>query len=199
MSDGADNLCFGSKSRHLGVRATRGPCAQKPNSSNNSMPVCASGRNPRFRLTKIINYAIPNRLDSARGADRDRHEREAGCDGRGLYRRTCDTIADGGGVWSWHPWAGAKPVDDESVGDGDYEVTDTGESSHNAVNTIAQGKPDCFGVPVVTNSCAFFVAHEAAGAQNTRFSLRPLHFEGRDARKTWARSRREPRAWESAV
>jgi hypothetical protein len=28
-------------------------------------------------------------------------------------------------------------------GDGDYEVTDTGESAHNAVKTIAQGKPDC--------------------------------------------------------
>jgi hypothetical protein len=27
-------------------------------------------------------------------------------------------------------------------GDGDYEVTDTGESAHNAVNTIAQGKPE---------------------------------------------------------
>jgi hypothetical protein len=26
-------------------------------------------------------------------------------------------------------------------GDGDYEVTDTGESTHNAVNTIAQGRP----------------------------------------------------------
>jgi len=28
-------------------------------------------------------------------------------------------------------------------GDGDYEVTDTGESAHNAVKTIAQEKPDC--------------------------------------------------------
>jgi hypothetical protein len=28
------------------------------------------------------------------------------------------------------------------AGDGDYEVTDTGESAHNAVNTIAQGKPE---------------------------------------------------------
>src|ERR1700757_3059874 len=62
-------------------------------------------------------------------------------------------------------------------GDGDYEVTDTGESTRISVNTIAQGRPDCFGVPVVTNSCAFFVAHEAAGAQNTRSSLRPLSLE----------------------
>jgi hypothetical protein len=27
--------------------------------------------------------------------------------------------------------------------DGDYEVTDTGESTRISVNTIAQGKPDC--------------------------------------------------------
>jgi hypothetical protein len=27
------------------------------------------------------------------------------------------------------------------AGDGDYEVTDTGESTYNAVNTIAQGRP----------------------------------------------------------
>ena len=38
-------------------------------------------------------------------------------------------LADGEVVWSWHPSAGAKPVDDESAGDGDYDVTDTGEST----------------------------------------------------------------------
>jgi hypothetical protein len=50
-------------------------------------------------------------------------------------------IADGEGVWSWHPWAGAKSAEDHSAGDGDYQVTDTGESTYNAVNTIAQGRP----------------------------------------------------------
>src|SRR5262245_59482800 len=43
---------------------------------------------------------------------------------------------------------------------------------------IAQGMPDCFGEPVVTNSCAFYVAHEAAGASITRHSLRPLIIRG---------------------
>jgi hypothetical protein len=33
--------------------------------------------------------------------------------------------------------------------------------------------------PVVTNSCAFFTAHEAAGATSIRSSLRPLISEGR--------------------
>ena len=36
-----------------------------------------------------------------------------------------------------------------------------------------------FGVSVVSNSCAFYFAHEAAGAQSIRHSLRPLDFEGR--------------------
>ena len=45
--------------------------------------------------------------------------------------------------------------------------------------TIAQGVPDRFGEPVVTTLVCFFVfANEAAGAQNTRHSLRPLFFRG---------------------
>ncbi len=43
--------------------------------------------------------------------------------------------------------------------------------------TIAQGMPDRFGGPVVTNSCAFYFAHEAAGEPNARHSLRPLALE----------------------
>jgi hypothetical protein len=44
--------------------------------------------------------------------------------------------------------------------------------------TVAQGMPDRFGEPVVVNSCAFYFAREAAGAPDTRHSLRPLHEEG---------------------
>src|SRR4051794_11372216 len=40
--------------------------------------------------------------------------------------------------------------------------------------TIVQGMPDCCGEPVVTNSCAFLFAREAAGALGIRHSLRPL-------------------------
>ena len=43
--------------------------------------------------------------------------------------------------------------------------------------TIAQGMPDDGVVPVVTNSCAFLLAREAAGARRTRHSLRPLYSE----------------------
>src|ERR1700730_1753761 len=45
--------------------------------------------------------------------------------------------------------------------------------------TIAQGRSDCFGEPVVTTLvCLFHFACEAAGAASTRLSLRPLLFEG---------------------
>jgi hypothetical protein len=58
------------------------------------------------------------------------------------------------------------------------KVMDTGESTTNAVNTIAQGRPVAPVEPVVTNSCAFYTAHEAAGATSIRSSLRPLYLEG---------------------
>jgi hypothetical protein len=40
----------------------------------------------------------------------------------------------------------------------------TRESAEQAVKTIAQGMPALAGEPVVTNSCAFYFAREAAGA-----------------------------------
>ena len=55
------------------------------------------------------------------------------------------------------------------VHQGEYEA---------AVNTIAQGMSDRFGVPVVTTRVLSTFAHEAAGAPDTRHSLRPLVFEG---------------------
>jgi len=49
-------------------------------------------------------------------------------DAIGFARRTM-SIADGKAVWSWHPWAGVKRASDCLARDGDYEVTDTGEST----------------------------------------------------------------------
>jgi hypothetical protein len=40
--------------------------------------------------------------------------------------------------------------------------------------------PGCSGVTVVTNSYAFFIACEAAGALRARHSLRPLIFSGQE-------------------
>jgi hypothetical protein len=44
------------------------------------------------------------------------------------WHRTDGRAADGEAVWSWRPWAGAKSAIG-LAGDGDYEVTDTGEST----------------------------------------------------------------------
>jgi hypothetical protein len=49
----------------------------------------------------------------------------------------------------------------------------TKESAKETVKTIAQGMPDDSGEPVVSNSCAFYFAHEAAGATGARHSLCP--------------------------
>jgi len=51
--------------------------------------------------------------------------------------------------------------------------------------------PGVSGVTVVTNSCAFYFAHEAAGASGARHSLRPLFFEGQGSYTTRALARRE--------
>jgi hypothetical protein len=48
--------------------------------------------------------------------------------------------ADGEGVWSWHPWAGAKPSGESLLATVTNKVMDTGESTRISRNTIAQGK-----------------------------------------------------------
>jgi hypothetical protein len=47
--------------------------------------------------------------------------------------------ADGEGVWSWHPWAGAKSANDDLQATVTNKVMDTGESTPISVKTIAQG------------------------------------------------------------
>jgi hypothetical protein len=54
----------------------------------------------------------------------------------------------------------------------------SGESTKETVKTIVQGRPGDLGEPVVTNACAFYTTHAAAGATGTRLSLRPLFSEG---------------------
>jgi len=62
-----------------------------------------------------------------------------------------------------------------------------GESTKQAEKTTACGTPDVSGAFVVTNSCAFCFAHEAADAPRVRRSARPLIWRGRSvSRKTRA-------------
>src|SRR5882724_7203801 len=74
------------------------------------------------------------------------------------------------------PIVGVKPVR-RSAGDGVKKRGHRGEREVSR-KTIARGMPGCSGVTVVTNSCAFFTACEAAGALRTRHSLRPLFSRG---------------------
>jgi hypothetical protein len=104
-------------------------------------------------------------------------KRGAGCDGRGGFKRRMK------------PWRTAKscgpdtPTLVSSLLD-DQQATVAKEPGHRGEheisrNTIAQGVPDCFGVPVVTCSCAFFICTRGCGCLlSTRHSLRPLFFEG---------------------
>jgi len=57
--------------------------------------------------------------------------------------------------------------------------------------TIARGMPGDSGVTVVTNACAFYTAHAAAGAPSARHSLRPLMSEGGIFQEKLARKRRD--------
>ena len=60
-------------------------------------------------------------------------------------------------------------------GDGGKKARLTGESTKEAVKTIARGMPGETGVTVVTTLvCSFHFACEAAGASRARHSLRPL-------------------------
>src|SRR5579871_1097257 len=97
------------------------------------------------------------------------------------------TQADGEVVWSWHPDADVKPARCSRI-PLVTEATKPGLRGEHEGNrkTIAQGMPECFGEPVVTNSYAFLFACEAAGASRTRHSLRPL-LEGHCCRTTRAK------------
>jgi hypothetical protein len=69
--------------------------------------------------------------------------------------------ADGQGVWSWRPDAGVKSAI-RSAGDGGKRARSPGEHVI-GVKTIAQGRPDQFGEPAVTNSCAFYFRTRGCG------------------------------------
>jgi hypothetical protein len=54
-----------------------------------------------------------------------------------------------------------------------------GRARRKPLKPFAQGMPECFGEPVVTNLRVLYSTRKAAGELITRHSLRPLFFEGR--------------------
>jgi hypothetical protein len=93
-------------------------------------------------------------------------------------RKTSETGADGEIVWSWRPDAGVKLCETFIERRWLKSPVHRGEREDKPLKPIAQGMPDCFGEPVVTNACAFYTARAAAGAPNTRHSLRPPFLRG---------------------
>ena len=82
--------------------------------------------------------------------------------------------ADGKGVWSRSPDAGIKFAEDTRQATVAIKPGHRGERAISR-KTIAQGRPECFGVPVFSRVLStFHLAHEAAGAACIRLSLRPL-------------------------
>jgi hypothetical protein len=134
------------------------------------VPICR--RRAALLKTRIMAIipAVPPRHEGRCASSRTR----GGMRWTRSHCQTCNANVDGEGVWSWHPWAGAKPANDDLQATVTNKVMDTGESTFISRNTIAQGRPDVSAMPVVTNSCAYLTAHEAAGAASTRSSLRPL-------------------------
>ena len=65
--------------------------------------------------------------------------------------------------------------------------------------TIARGMPGVSGVTVVTNACAFYTPHAAAGASSARHSLRPLISESGTEAKLARNARRDRETMAAAV
>jgi hypothetical protein len=103
-----------------------------------------------------------------RGAYRDRHERGVRCGGRGWHQVRCkargrmEPPADGEVVWFWHPDADAKSAN-TIRGRRWQESPVTGKSTKETVKTIAQGRPDCLGEPVVTKLVCFLFCTRGCG------------------------------------
>ena len=117
-----------------------------------------------------------------------RHERGAGCDGRGSVDTTGDVAADGEVVWSWRPDAGAKSVD-RTADDGGKRARSPGRARISR-KTIAQGRPDDPPVPVVLPR-AFFVARGPWVRWAPGLPCALCFFEGLVLQTTRARKRAE--------
>ena len=104
-------------------------------------------------------------------------------------RRRCVELAYGEIVWSWSPDAGIKRVD--SFHARRWLTSRTPGRARRQI--IAQGRPECFGVPVFTR------VRFALSAVHTRLrvrpcirpSLRPLYFRGTTTRHHSGKSCRE--------
>src|SRR5581483_90586 len=117
----------------------------------------------------VIVFARPA---SPRGALRHRHETlGAGCDGRFSRQLRMTGETDGKSVWSWHPDAGVKFVDDSCGRRGLKSPAPRGERAISRKPLRRECR--CFGVPAAFSFCM-----RAAGATGASGAPCTLFFGG---------------------
>ena len=128
---------------------------QHPRQSSAPNSACPDGQ--------IIFRSPPVSRPIKRGVSRSSRTLGAGCDGRcGITRRVMPSRRRSRVVLMPRRWHHARGRCFRIARDGDKKPDHQGERGISR-HTIAQGMPDCCGVPVVTNSCVLFFTHEAAG------------------------------------
>jgi hypothetical protein len=148
-----------------------------------------------FLLTQITGLWSSSR--PKRGAFRDRHEREAGCGGRGCAFDEQRSIRGRRGRVVLTPRCWRQVCAEVSARRRDNKPV-TEESAKETVKTIARGMPDVSGVTVVTNACAYYQCARGCGrAERPAFpasllgSPCALFYEGRNEQ---AKPRAKPAA-----
>ena len=140
--------------------------------------VCPVPFSKIFRFRRRANQIYNSRRPVPQRGVAQRHERGAGCGGRGCAfgRRALRRTEKSCGpdtptlVSSLRMQVRRRRWQESPV---------AGESTKETVKTIARGMPGVSGVTVVTTLvCYQHTAHEAAGASSARHSLRPLISEG---------------------
>jgi hypothetical protein len=127
-----------------------------------------------FHQPSTSGSFAPSRLGK-RGVCAIVTKREAGCDGRGPRQKTNDVVRGRRSRVVLTPRRWCQVLEKQASQGRRWQTSPvTGESTKETVKTIAQGRPGDLGEPVVTNACAFYTTHAAAGATGTRLSLRPL-------------------------
>jgi hypothetical protein len=114
-----------------------------------------------------------------RGASRSSRTLGAGCDGRAWCTDECARRGRRSRVvLAPRRWREVGDNAPHCAGDGDNKPDRRRERGISR-KTIARGMPGCFGLPVVTNSCALLLSHARLRVWlNTRHSLRPPFSEG---------------------
>src|SRR3984957_13345403 len=159
--------CFSKRRRNLVICPT-----------GKSVGIVSSPLAKNNSLRHLVDTALlipPSRL--TRGAYRDRHGRGRGMRWTLLVLKTNAPISGRRSRVVLMPRRWHQPADDADASRRGWwqESPITRESTKEAVKTIAQGRPDRFGVPVVTCSCAFFILHARLRVRwSIRLSLRPL-------------------------